>query len=231
LEVIVARPRAPTFDHQRASILQTAAQLFAAHGYASTSMSALAGARGMSKALLYHYYRDKQHILFDIADSYMDLLLEIVDEVDAQPLAPAEHLHALVARFMRTYQHAQPQHMVLVQDVKFLSAAKRLRVRAKERRVVDAFAAVIAALKPRFRSQELRVPLAMILFGMINWTFTWLRPRGKLTYDDMARIVSELFLTGVLPAREGLAIARGKPRNARKRAAYMTGNSTQGSAK
>jgi AcrR family transcriptional regulator len=44
-------------------------------------MAELAGACGVSKGLLYHYYRDKQHILFDIADSYMDRLLAIVAQV------------------------------------------------------------------------------------------------------------------------------------------------------
>src|SRR4051794_7909668 len=195
----MARPRAPTFDLQRASILDAAAELFAARGYVSTSMAALASASGMSKALLYHYYRDKQHILFDIANSYVDTLLEIVAEVDRQHLPPVEHLRALVARFMRAYQHARPQHMVLVQDVKFLSAASRRRILTKERKVVDAFADVIAALRLRAGAQELRVPLAMILFGMINWTFTWLRPDGKLTYEDMAPVVSEIFLSGVQP--------------------------------
>jgi AcrR family transcriptional regulator len=196
----MARPRAPTFDLQRTNILHAAADLFAARGYASTSMAALASASGMSKALLYHYYRDKQHILFDIANSYMDTLQGIIAEVDQQRLPPGGHLRALVARFMRAYQHARPQHMVLVQDVKFLSAANRRRIRTRERKVVDAFADVIAALKPRARGRELRVPLAMILFGMINWTFTWLRPDGKLTYEDMAPVVSEIFLSGVQPA-------------------------------
>jgi len=218
----MARPRAATFDHQRTSILQSAAELFAARGYAGSSMASLAGARGMSKALLYHYYRDKQHILFDIANSY----LAIVAEVQAQKLPAAEHLHTLVARFMRTYQHAQPQHMVLVQDVKFLSVANRRRILAKERKVVDAFADVIARLKPRVSGRALRVPLAMILFGMINWTFTWLRPDGKLTYDDMARIVSEIFVTGIQPASK-------TPREARvagPRALRMTNNTNPRSA-
>ena len=38
------------------------------------------------------------------------------------------------------------------------------------------------------------MPLAMILFGMINWTFTWLRAEGPLTYEDMGQVVAEIFL-------------------------------------
>ena len=191
------RGKAPTFEQQRADILQNAAQLFAEKGFVGASMSDLARACGVSKALLYHYYRDKAHLLFDTADSYLDTLIGIVAEVRAQDLAPTEHLGALVARFMQEYEHSQAQHMVLVQDVKFLGESERRRVVAKERQVVDAFADTIAALKPKFRKSTLRVPLAMILFGMINWTFTWLRADGPLAYQDMAKVVTEIFLRGV----------------------------------
>jgi hypothetical protein len=87
--------------------------------------------------------------------------------------------------------------MVLVQDVKFLGEAEHAMVVEKERVVVEAFAASIARLKPRWTRKAMRVPLAMILFGMINWTFTWLRADGPLRYDDMADVVAEIFLNGV----------------------------------
>lgn len=193
----MARPRAPTFDLQRATILEAAARLFADNGFPSTSMAQLAEACGISKPLLYHYYRDKAHLLFDVADGYMDSLIGIVAEVKARQLAPEAHFRALVGRFMQAYQHSQAQHMVLVQDVKFLGEAERATVVAKERQVVDAFASSIARLKPRWTRRALRVPLAMILFGMINWTFTWLRADGPLRYDDMADVVAEIFLHGV----------------------------------
>lgn len=193
------RGKAPTFELQRASILHTAAQLFAQRGFAGASMSELAEACGISKPLLYHYYRDKEHMLFDIANSYIDGLIRIVAEVRARKLPPEEQFRALVGRFMQEYEHAQAQHMVLVQDVKFLGEKERRAIVGKERQVVDAFAAAIASLKPRFRKKALRVPLAMILFGMINWTFTWLRADGALAYRDMADVVTEIFLHGALP--------------------------------
>jgi AcrR family transcriptional regulator len=137
-------------------------------------------------------------MLFDIADSYMDRLLAIVAQVRSRKLPAEENLRALIASFMQEYQHSQPQHMVLVQDVKFLADLQRAQVLGKERTVVNAFAQAIAALKPRLRKKTLRVPLAMILFGMINWTFTWLRAEGPLSYEDMAQVVAEIFLRGVI---------------------------------
>jgi AcrR family transcriptional regulator len=191
------RGKAATFELQRAAILETAAHLFAENGFAGTSMADLAKACGVSKALLYHYYRDKEHLLFGTADSYLDTLIGIVAAVRARKLPPMEHFTALIARFMQEYEHSQDQHRVLVQDVKFLGEAERARVVAKERQVVDAVAQAISALKPRFRKKALRVPLAMILFGMINWTFTWLRADGPLSYEDMSKVVTEIFLKGI----------------------------------
>ena len=37
----------------------------------------------------------------------------------------------------------------------------------------------------------------MLLFGMMNWMFTWLKPSGALSYDTMAPIVADLFLGGL----------------------------------
>ncbi|MCU0868635.1 MAG: TetR/AcrR family transcriptional regulator [Burkholderiales bacterium] len=202
----MARPRAATFDQQREAILDAAATLFARRGYASASMAELAEACGISKPLLYHYYRDKEHILFDIVDGHMERLLAVAAAEAPAVLAPAgsvdaataqRTLRTLVRRFMDEYEHAQDRHVVLVQDVKFLSEARRVQVVAKQRRVVDAFARTVVAVRPRRDDAVYRVPLAMILFGMINWTFTWLRPDGPLDHADVAEVVADVFLHGV----------------------------------
>jgi hypothetical protein len=37
----------------------------------------------------------------------------------------------------------------------------------------------------------------MLLFGMMNWMFTWLKPRGELSHADMAPVVADLFFGGL----------------------------------
>jgi len=210
----VARPKAAGFETQRAAIRDAAARLFAEKGYPSASVADLARACGVSKALLYHYYRDKEDLLADVAVSYVDRLAEIVAEVAAQGLPPAAHLRRLVEVFMAEYEHSAARHRVLVQDVKYLERAHRSRVLARQRKVVGAFAEVIERLAPAATRAELSKPLTMILFGMINWTFTWLKDGGPLTYADMAPIVSDLFLGGIGRVRAG-RVARSRPRRPR----------------
>lgn len=146
---------------------------------------------------MYHYYVDKEHLLADITESYIERLQMIVDHVREENLPPAAHLRRLIDQFMAEYEHSAARHRVLVQDVKYLQRAHRARVLAKERKVVLGFANVITKLVPQADRATLIKPLTMILFGMINWTFTWLKGRGPLTYADMAPVVADLFLGGV----------------------------------
>ena len=86
---------------------------------------------------------------------------------------------------------------MLTEDVKFLEAADRKRILDGEREVVDAFARAIAAVRPELGAAQLHKPLTMLLFGMMNWMFTWLRPNGALTHADMTPVVADLFFGGL----------------------------------
>ena len=211
------RGRAPGYATQRDEILARAAELFANQGYPGTSMNEVAEACGMSKAALYHYVRDKDQLLVEIAQGHVARLVALVGEVAAQGLPAAEHLRRLIERFVQEYASAQNAHRVLTEDVRFLEPPQRERVLADERRVIGAFAEAVAAIRPDLEAAQLHKPLTMLLFGMINWMFTWVRPDGALTHAQMAPLVADLFFGG-LPAVRAPA-ARRKAVRSRERPA------------
>jgi TetR/AcrR family transcriptional regulator len=193
----MARGRSENFDLNREAIVRAAASLFAQQGYPATSMNDLARACGVSKPLLYHYVSDKYQLLQEITEGHISRLEALVAEVDTQRLEAHERLRQLIGRFVDEYAQARDDHRVLTQDVKFLTDTDRARVLRKERRVVAAFAQTIARARPDLARAALDKPLAMLLFGMINWMFTWFRPKGRLGHQDMAPLVAELFLGGL----------------------------------
>jgi len=193
------RGRAKGYDDQREQILAHAAMLFAHRGYTGTSMNEVAQACGLSKATLYHYYKDKYAILVSIAEGHVQRLHALVAEVSAERLAPEAHLRELINRIVEEYAGAQHAHRVLTEDVRFLDAGDRERILGKEREVVAGFARAVIALRPDLKRVKLAKPLTMLLFGMINWMFTWLRPDGELDHAAIAPMVADLFLGG-LPA-------------------------------
>ena len=206
----MARTRSATYDDQRDAILARAAELFADQGYTATSMNDIAAACGTSKAGLYHYYRDKRELLFQITVGHVGRLEQFVVEVlaDTATADADTRLRALILRFVSEYADAQNEHRVLTEDVRFLEADERAQVQEPQRRVVAAFADAIAAVRPNLARNELDRPLAMLLFGMINWMFTWLRPDGGLTHEQMAPIVADLFFGGLEAVRKPRAAAR-----------------------
>jgi len=193
------RGRARGYDDQREQILARAARLFAQRGYPATSMNEVANACGLSKATLYHYFRDKPTLLASIAEGHVQRLHALVVEVGAERLAPEAHLRELIRRIVLEYAGAQHAHRVLTDDVRFLDAAERERILDKEREVVAGFARAVGALRPDFARARLAKPTTMLLFGMVNWLFTWLDSAGELDHAAIAPMVADLFLGG-LPA-------------------------------
>ena len=195
----MARPRSAGYDDQREAILTQAARLFAKRGYVGTSMNQVAQACGLSKATLYHYYKDKYSLLVSIAEGHVSVLEQLVTEVQALKLPPEQQLRELIHRILQEYAGAQDAHRVLTEDVRFLEDADRERVLGAERAVVAGFARALGEVHPRLQQALLATPLTMLLFGMINWMFTWMKPDGELGYAQMAPIVADLFMGG-LPA-------------------------------
>ncbi|HCY62128.1 MAG TPA: TetR/AcrR family transcriptional regulator [Oxalobacteraceae bacterium] len=197
----MARGRSLGYEDQCRTILSRAAQLFAEKGYAGTSMNEVAEACGMSKPLLYHYFRDKYSLLVNIAEGHVTRLEAVVDEVWRQTTDKQTRLERLIRRFVEEYAGAQHAHRVLTGDVRYLNDEDRERILEGERRVVAGFARAIRELRPEVDQAQLATPLTMLLFGMINWMFTWLKPDGELTYEAMAPIVADLFFGGIQAVR------------------------------
>jgi AcrR family transcriptional regulator len=192
----MARPRADTYADQRAQILAAAAAVFAERGYTAATVQQVATRVGVSKATVYHYFSDKAQLLEEVATEQVQRLEALVAEVSAEALPPDRHLQQLILRFMQAYAGAADAHRVLTEDVKFLQPTARQAVEDAQRRVVQAFAAGVAAVRPDAASTWHK-PLAMLLFGMINWTFTWLRPDGAVHPERLAPVVVSLFMGGL----------------------------------
>jgi AcrR family transcriptional regulator len=197
----MARTRAPDHDEQRIQILDIAARKFAQSSYASTSMAELAAESGTSKARLYHYYASKEAILFDLLDRYTKRLMLIIAEVEGHAerskLNEREAFAELIRAFLEEYEHSHERHVALINDVKYLEEEQREIILTHERDVVASFARQMARAYPQRVTSENRTALVMMVFGMINWTFTWLKPGGRMTYGDFAEEVVRMIDHGL----------------------------------
>jgi AcrR family transcriptional regulator len=186
----MARPKSPSHDLKREEILEVAAQCFARQSFPAASMNDIASACGTSKARIYHYYESKEAILLDLLERYTQRLLALIGEAEARAqrknLSEREALNELVRAFLAEYKSSATRHAALVSDTKFLGDIQRELILNRQRDVVAAFTRFLKRAYPERVTPTNQTALTMMLFGMINWTFTWLRPGGPMSYDAFA---------------------------------------------
>ncbi len=197
----MARPKSATHELKRDEILDVAAQCFADRSYPAASMNDIAAALGTSKARLYHYYGAKEAILFDLLDRYTQRLLAIIGQAEARAqrrgLDDRAALHELIRNFLEEYETSATRHVALLNATQFLGDEQREQILNRQRDVVSAVTRFLCRAYPKRITAKNRTAVTMMLFGMINWTFTWLRPGGAMSYAAFAEEVVAMLERGL----------------------------------
>lgn len=193
----MTRVRADDYGDKKQSILDRAATLFARKGFELTTMVDVATACGTSKSHLYHYFPGKEDLLFEIVREHIAGQAVELSEIVALPLPAEERFQRYVSAFVTRAAHSRDEHLVLMNDLKFLPAARRKQVRKLETQLVDLMIGLLKEINPTLMlPDKVQAPYAMLLFGMIIWTFTWYQKSGAIAPAELAARISHLFVHG-----------------------------------
>jgi TetR/AcrR family transcriptional regulator len=195
----MARPRAADHDDKRAALLDTAASVFATRGFDGASMSDIARALGVSKALIYHYYASKNALLFDMLRGHLTDLVEAAEAARGLGHEPEDRLGHVVAAILDGYRGADAQHRVQINHLQQLSADEQAELRRLERRLVEIVAAAVSELNPTLPRDLVR-PVTMSMFGTLNWKYMWFRESGRMSHEEYAALATRMFVAGVKAA-------------------------------
>jgi len=196
----MARTRSRDYDSVKQSILDSAAKLFAAKGFASTSINEIAGISGLSKAGVYHYFDSKSEILRTMLTEHLEAVTEIVDTALNTSEPPRSKFITFTRLLIENYSRpaSRNQHAVLMSDMDSLPAKDREFVVATERRIVRAIDRLLPGIQPKLdENPDFTRPLTMLYFGMINWTDNWYSEKGRLAPAELAALAAEFFLNGL----------------------------------
>jgi len=193
----MARTRAIDYDKKRLGILSQSARLFAQHGFTGTSITMIAEACGVSKALMYHYYKSKDDVLFDVLADHLKHLVTVIEEAAQTAREGRPRLVAISTALLDAYRGADAEHQVQISSLKLLPPAQQDILKELERRLVTIFSETIAAALPSVaRQSDTLKPLTMSLFGMLNWHYLWFREGKGMTREAYARMAANLILSG-----------------------------------
>lgn len=181
-----ARCGPPRADNRLAAVLDAAAALFAARGYAAASMRDIAGASDMLPGSLYYHFAAKEDLLCEVYRRGVEELREGVRAALAQAaLDPWERLEAACRAhleiLLRRSDYAQVLIRVLPSDVP--GAAARLKALRGDYEAV--FRELVTALP--LPAETDRRALRLMLLGALNWSRFWFDAEGRETPRSLAR--------------------------------------------
>ena len=195
----MARTRSPKYQGIQFGILSRAARLFAARGYERTSIGDLVKACDLSRGAIYHYFESKEAILFAMLDALVHGLLDRLTEAVAPGDEPVERLARIIEAFVEYNAGSPNEQVILLNDLGALSKSEQKQIRQVENEIVELVADALAAADVAGKiTPATRKVYTMMLFGMINYTYTWYDAKGEIKPKDLARRATEVFLQGYL---------------------------------
>lgn len=198
----MTRERSDQYDEKKDLILRKAASLFARNGYEITSMIDVAKACNASKSHLYHYFSSKEDLLYAIVKEHTTMLLQRLAVVQELRATPAQRFERFVAIFVEVAADSRDEQLVLTNELGFLPEPKRREIVAMETSLMTTLIGILRELNPqRMGRVEVQTPYALLLFGMIIWTFTWYKKSGAIKPAELADYISDLFLNGFCSPR------------------------------
>jgi AcrR family transcriptional regulator len=189
------RPAPPTrpalrerYERRRREVIATAARLFAERGYQATSISELTEATGLAAGGLYHYIESKDQLLILICDELLDPLLERAREIVATPAPPADQLRELLHAWLAQIASHRDHMLVFAQERHVIEREPQWRRVRGQRKAFEQLLDDVLARGERDGSMHFadRSFTLLTLLGMVNYTPQWLRPRGRLSPEQIA---------------------------------------------
>lgn len=204
----------PAYQARHIDLLRAAAELFAQRGFHRTSIRDLAKSTGRSLAGLYYYFSGKEELLFQIQHHCYGTLLGEARKVLNGAGSPHEKLVAFISHHIAYFRHNMNEMKVLAHEDQTLSGASMDRILTLKREYSRLLVSVVAA-EPGGGGKRLTRPSAeiatFVLFGMMNWLYTWPKRLRNLPAEEIAEAVAQIFLCGY-PGCSAAALAhlRGK---------------------
>ena len=183
-------------QRRRTEILHAALRAFRERGYHATTLEDIAERLGIRKTALYHYFPDKEAILYACHRESLAELSRILAGARALD-SPQERLSYVIREHVRVMTDTL-EGSPLAFEVTALSrdrqreiiAARDKYERALRRMIQDGMAA------GDFRPTNPKTAVFAIL-GAINWIARWYRPDGALHADELGTEFADHLLGGL----------------------------------
>lgn len=193
---LAARPvdmQAEMSAYRRQVILREASRLFYERGYQGTTMDDIATHLNVTKPFLYSQFENKAELLYVICQGGMAELLKTIDDLLQLDIGPAAKLREIVAGIATTIIEKQANVAVYFREAKHLTPQQANAIHRKmkefDRKMEKLLQDGVAAGVFQVRDPALT---SLAISGMMSWMFSWYRPQGRLSVEQLREGFVEL---------------------------------------
>ena len=190
------------FGRRLGEILEHATHVFYEKGYAGASMRDLSRSSGMSLAGLYYYFESKEKLLYLVQRHTFRTVIAHLRERLRGETDPEQRLRIFIANHLEYFLANLQGMTVLSHEDEALKNGYGAEIAALKREYYQLCLGLVDDLRRAsggafWNRMSSRVAV-MSLFGMMNWIYTWHSPRTDPGARELARLMGDTFLCGVL---------------------------------
>jgi TetR/AcrR family fatty acid metabolism transcriptional regulator len=192
-----------TGPDKRRMILDAAVIAFAKRGFHACRVSDIADEANVAYGLVYHYFRSKDEVLDTLFLERWNVLLEVITEIDRQPLPARDKLHAIASFIVDSYRHDPDLMKVIIVEV---TRAANSFGRTHLTKIREAYALIAeivgkAQADGSFRSTVTPAFAALAFYGAIEqvltgWIFDML-PKSESEFEQAKTFIVETICGGL----------------------------------
>ncbi|MCL4183321.1 MAG: TetR/AcrR family transcriptional regulator [Burkholderiaceae bacterium] len=179
---------------RKVELRTAAARLFRKVGYSRATVRDVAKAVGLQSGSIFYYYKTKEDILVDVMKEGMRQFTETVLAPLREATTPLMRLRALLIGHLKALHGGNDELAVILSEWRSLSPRSRRQI-VKQRDEIEAmWDGVLRELATEGRVRGDLSILRLAVLGAANWSLQWYDERGKLSIDELADQLLELFV-------------------------------------
>ncbi len=180
-------------------VLRAALELFAAQGYANTSVQQIVEAAGVTKGAMYHYFSSKDDLLFAIYERMLSLQKRRLDEITAKGGSAEAVVRAVCEDVVVTSIDFLREGTIFFRSQHMLTTERQKEVKRRRREYHDAFAELVTRgqAEGSFRDD---IPVSVLIanfFSDVHYLPHWYSAEGPEDKTEVAEQLTALFLRGI----------------------------------
>jgi hypothetical protein len=111
--------------------------------------------------------------------------------------SPAEKIKFIIYRHIDHYTNHTAAAKVLLNEACNLPPRPFKEMKARERRYFDIVTGVLSEFPGAKGRRGVIASLAFMLFGMVNWIYSWYDPKGEIKSEELSQLIYEVFMNGI----------------------------------